>query len=91
MARERWTDERLDDLAGAMRGGFDRVDRSFERVDRRFEQVDRRFEQVDRNFERVQEDIRELRQTMLRGGAALIATQMIGFLGVLAAILARGA
>jgi hypothetical protein len=84
MARERWTDERLDDLAGAMRGGFDRVDRSFERVDRRFEQVDR-------NFERVHEDIRELRQTMLRGGAALIATQMIGFLGVLAAILARGA
>ena len=84
MARERWTDERLDDLAGAMRGGFDRVDRSFERVDRRFEQVDR-------NFERVHEDIRGLRQTMLRGGAALIATQMIGFLGVLAAILARGA
>ena len=84
MARERWTDERLDDLAGAMRGGFERVDRSFERVDRRFEQVDR-------NFERVHEDIRELRQTMLRGGTALIATQMIGFLGVLAAILARGA
>ena len=84
MARGRWTDDRLDDLAGAMRGGFDRVDRSFERVDRRFEQVDR-------NFERVHEDIRELRQTMLRGGAALIATQMIGFLGVLAAILARGA
>jgi hypothetical protein len=59
----RWTDDRLDDLAEAMRHGFDRLD----------------------------QDIRELRQTMLRGGLALIATQMIGFLGVLAAILARGA
>ena len=27
MARERWTDERLDDLADAMRAGFDRLDR----------------------------------------------------------------
>jgi hypothetical protein len=27
MERAAWTDERLDDLAEAMRGGFDRVDR----------------------------------------------------------------
>jgi hypothetical protein len=84
MARERWTDDRLDDLANVTRTGFERVDRNFERVDRRFEQVDRRFKQVG-------EDIRELRQTMLHGGAALIGTQMIGFLGVIATILARGA
>jgi hypothetical protein len=63
MGRETWTDERLDDLADAMRAGFERVD----------------------------QDIRQLRQTMLRVGAALMGTQMVGFLSVLAAILAGGA
>ena len=28
MERSRWTDERLDDLVGEMRRGFDRVDRN---------------------------------------------------------------
>jgi hypothetical protein len=54
----RWTDERLDDLADAMRSGFDRVDT----------------------------DIRELRQTTTRAWI----TMMVGFLGVIATILARG-
>jgi hypothetical protein len=63
MARERWTDERLDDLAEAMRAGFERVD----------------------------QDIRELRQTTLRVWITMLATQVTGFLGVIATILARGA
>ena len=63
MESRRWTDERLDDLAQEVRGGFDRVDR----------------------------DIRELRQMILGGGAVLIGTQMIVFLGVITTILARGA
>jgi hypothetical protein len=41
--------------------------------------------------ERVDQDMRELRQTMLRAWITMLATQVIGFLGVLAAILARGA
>ncbi len=63
---------------------------SDERLDDLAETTRIGFERADRNFERVHEDIRELRQTMLRGGGALVATQMIGFLGVLAAILVRG-
>jgi hypothetical protein len=58
----RWTDERLDDLAEAMRSGFERVD----------------------------QDIRELRQTMLRAWITLISMQTVGFLAVIATILARG-
>jgi hypothetical protein len=61
--RRAWTDERLDDLADAMRTGFDRVDG----------------------------DIRELRQTMTRAWITMISVQMVGFLGVIATILARGA
>jgi hypothetical protein len=63
MARERWTDERLDDLAEAVRSGFARVDG----------------------------DLRELRQTVLRTWIAMISVQLVGFLGVIGTILARGA
>jgi hypothetical protein len=59
MERSRWSDERLDDLVGEMRRGFDRVD----------------------------QDIRELRQWMIR----LTVGTSLGFVSVLAAILARGA
>jgi uncharacterized protein YjbJ (UPF0337 family) len=33
MARESWTDERLDDLKGEMNGRFDQVDKRFDRVE----------------------------------------------------------
>jgi hypothetical protein len=59
MERSRWSDERLDDLVGEMRRGFDRVD----------------------------EDIRELRQWMFR----LTVGMSLGFITVLATIVARGA
>ncbi len=58
MERSRWTDERLGDLVGEVRRGFDRVD----------------------------QDVRELRQWMFR----LTIGMSLGFISVLAAILARG-
>jgi predicted nucleic acid-binding Zn-ribbon protein len=57
MARETWTDERLDDLATG--------------IDRRFDQVDKRFDQVDQRFDRVEDDIRELRSDMKKGFEAV--------------------
>ena len=63
MPRERSTDERLEDLAEAVRTGFERVDG----------------------------DLRELRQTVNRGWITMLAVQMVGFLVVIATILARGA
>jgi hypothetical protein len=52
--REKWTDERLDDLQAEMRGGFARVDREIKELRRemneRFNAVDARFDAVNRNM-----------------------------------------
>jgi hypothetical protein len=77
MARERWTDDRLDDLVGATRDGFERVDREFDRVHTDIR--DLRLE--------LKGEISELRQWMFR----LTIGMTVGFISVLAAILARGA
>jgi hypothetical protein len=66
----RWTDERLDDLVEATRGGFERIDRE---------------------FDRVHTDIRELRQIVHQTFVTTVSLQIVGFLGVIATILARGA
>lgn len=64
---------------------------SDERLDDRFDQIDRRFDQMDRHFDRLEQrmDIgfNDLRNTMVRFSSAMI----VGLLGVIAAILARGA
>jgi hypothetical protein len=69
MPRERWTDDRLDDLVDTTRVGFERIDRE---------------------FDRVHTDIRELRQTVHQTFVTMISLQIVGFLGVIATILARG-
>jgi len=70
MERAAWTDERLDDLADAMRNGFERVDR---------------------DMRDLRSEMESLRQTVLRIGAGLMGTMMIGFLSLIVAIFARGA
>jgi uncharacterized protein YhaN len=61
MARERWTDERLDkafdrvdadlrELRVEMRRGFDQIDKRFEQIDKRFERVDDKFDSLQRNM-----------------------------------------
>jgi hypothetical protein len=87
MERSRWTDERLDDLAGGIGNRFDQVDKRFDQVDNRFAQVDKRFDRVDREFDRVHQDIRELRQWIFR----LTIGMSVGFISVLSAILVSGA
>jgi class 3 adenylate cyclase len=79
--RAAWTDERLDDLAEAMRAGFERVDRDIRdlRAEMRGE------------FTALRAEMDALRQTMLRIGAGLLGGMAFGFLSVFAAILARGA
>jgi hypothetical protein len=66
------TDARLDALGTKI----DALSRS---IDKRFEQVDKRFEQVDRRFEKFDERFDRLQQTMLGGGAAIIAA-LIGLI-----------
>jgi archaellum component FlaC len=60
MARESWSDDRLDNLNT-------KVDRGFEHVDKRFEQIDRRFEQIDKRFERVDDEFKAIRREMKEG------------------------
>ena len=68
--REAWTDERLDDLAHRMDGGFERVDRDIR--DLRLE-MNSRFDAVNGRFDAMQ-------RMMLAGFvsilAALIATRL---------------
>jgi ribosomal protein L29 len=107
MERGAWTNERLDDLAEAMRSGFDRSDRDIRdtRTELKAEIVDTRTalktEIADTRSElkaevadtrgQLKAEIAELRQMTLRIGAAMMGTMMVGFLSVLAAILTRGA
>ena len=42
--REKWTDERLDDLSGKVGDLGRRMDLRFDAVERRFESMDRRFD-----------------------------------------------
>lgn len=52
--REKWTDERLDDLQTEMREGFARLDRRIDRVDEDIKNLQRemnaRFDAVNRNM-----------------------------------------
>ena len=41
------TQESLDDLASAVKFGFEQVDKRFEQVDKRFELIDKKIEQID--------------------------------------------
>lgn len=77
MAREVWTDERLDDLTK-------RVDKGFEAVDRRFEAVDRRFEEVKGEIREVRGEVRELRTETNARFDSLQRTMIIGFAGIVA-------
>jgi len=93
--RERWTDERLDDLnekvergfadvKAEMKAGFERMeakmDERFAQVDERFAQVDARFAQVDARFERMEDRFHTLNLAFIGGAAVVIATLLGGIL-----------
>jgi len=88
MERAAWTDKRLDDLAEGMRSGFARVDRDIR--DLRGEIGNLRTETRE-GFQHVRGEINDLRTefraVMFRVGGGV----MVGLIGVIAAILARGA
>lgn len=77
MAREAWTDERLDDLSTRVDDGFARMEARFDKVDARFERVDERFERMEERFD---SRFHSLQLTLISGGALIIAA----LLGVIA-------
>jgi hypothetical protein len=97
MERAAWTDERLDDLAEAMRSGFVRVDQGFARVgqdirDLRtetnagFQQLRGEIGGLRGEIGGLRGEINGLRAVMFRFGGGII----VALIGVIAAILARG-
>jgi hypothetical protein len=86
MARESWTDGRLEEFKESVNRRFDEVDRRFDEVDRRFDEVDCRFDRVDREFAEVKGEIKELRQTMTHGFFVLVginATSTLTLIGLM--------
>jgi hypothetical protein len=72
MARDSWTDQRLDDLNA-------RVDRGFEQVDKRFERVEDEFKDVRRE---MKEGFESLQRSMLQAVIALTVGMLAGFGGL---------
>ena len=51
MPREKWTDERLDDLQAEMRAGFAEMRQGFARVDEEFKELRRELGAMNRNLQ----------------------------------------
>ena len=80
--RDKWTDERLDDLNGKVDDGFARVDQRFGQIDQRFAQVDQRFAQLDARIDGLQ-------RMMWQGFAWVVGLQVTFFLTTLGFIAAQ--
>ena len=74
--REKWTDERLDDLNHRVDLGFDRVDRRFDSVDARLDRLEAR---MDSRFDSIQ-------RTMVQAVIALTGGMLAGFAAMIALI-----
>ena len=81
--REKWTDERLDDLNHKVDVGFDRVDKRFDSVDRRFDSVDARFERLEA---RLDSRFDSMQRTMMQGVITLTGAMLAGFAAMIALI-----
>ncbi|HEX6153484.1 MAG TPA: hypothetical protein VFZ19_08190 [Solirubrobacterales bacterium] len=79
--RERWTDERIDDLNEKVDRGFadlkTEMREGFERVDKRFAQVDKRFERIEDRLDKLTDRFESLNRS-LWGGAFVISAALIG-------------
>ncbi len=90
--REAWTDERLDDLNGRVGDLGRRMDEGFGRVHadlRSFRvEIDDRLGLLRREtraeIAEVRSEIHALQRLMLQVGGGMIATTMVGFLGIVA-------
>jgi hypothetical protein len=89
MPREKWTDERLDDLSKKVDDGFARADKKmnegFARADKKMNEGFARLDKkMDDGFARVDNDIRELRHEMrslqrtMYGSTVVIVVALLG-------------
>lgn len=88
--REKWTDERMDDLSGRVDELGRRMDLRFDAMERRFEAIDRRFEAIDWRFEKVDERLDGMTRVMIQGFIATAAAMATGFVTLAALIVSQG-
>jgi hypothetical protein len=78
--REKWTDERLDDMGDRIGEGFDRLDKDIREVRSEVAgvrvEMGNRFESVDQRFEATH-------RLIIQVGGGLFGTMVIGFLSLL--------
>jgi hypothetical protein len=91
MAREAWTDERLDDLTARVDEGFNRTEREFQavRLEMRTEFQAVRGEMKE-EFGSTRGEIAALQRTLIQVAFAAAGTLFAGFAAVLAAVLTQG-
>lgn len=87
MAREAWTDERLDDLKENVNQRFDVVDRRFDEVDKRFDKVDKRFDKVDARLDKIDGRIDSMQRMMIIGIFTVLASIWASVIGAVLAVL----
>lgn len=81
--RERWTDDRMDDLNGKVDALRVEMKDDFAAVrtemNERFDKVDQRFERIDSRFEAMDARLLQIYQTMI-GFCGVALAALIGFL-----------
>lgn len=87
--RDKWTDERLDDLNKKVDDGFARVDARFAQIDQRFAQVDQRFAQIDQRFAQVDTRFDSTQKMMWQAFAWQVGIQLTFFLATIGFIAAQ--
>jgi len=85
MAREAWTDERMDDLKENVNQRFDDVDKVLEKIDKRFDRVEG---EMKAGFQRVDDKFDALQADMKHGFESMYRTMVIGFVTLFASIVA---
>jgi hypothetical protein len=87
-ARAAWTDSRLDDLSGQVKGMDKKMDEGFVRLDEKMDAGFARLDhKVDAGFARLDDRIDNLHHALVHGMIALISiivVLLVAFLGVVA-------
>ena len=78
--RDKWTDERLDDMNARMSGGFDRLDKDIREV--RSEVTGVRKE-MKTEFAKVNDRFEATHRLIIQVGAGLFGTTAMGFVGMI--------
>jgi chromosome segregation ATPase len=84
--RDKWTDERLDDLNKRADDGFEKVDKRFEKVEERFDRLEGR---MDRKFDRIDARLDGMTRAMLVGALTLSGVMLSGFIAIFTLIATR--